>query len=427
MLTKIGKTWWIRRRVPLIYKQVESRSEVKMSLKTDSEAVAREKAAKIWADTVVGWEAKMEGDTKLAEHLHRRARQTAQRLGFEYLRPQDIAELPLGEIVTRAAVARRGEAEEDAALGMAEPPAITVSKALELFWEVSRDKISNKTEDQVRRWKNPRKRSAARFIEAVGDKDVGKITRDDMLAFRDHLIDRVEDPETKFTAASANKDLLNFCSTLRTVERRKSFGWTLPFNDLALHEGKKVKRMPFSREWIETKLLADGALDGMNWEARCILKIMINTGARPSEIAGLKRKHVDVKGEIPMITIEPDGRDIKNEHSDRRVPLHGVSLDAAADALDRSLSKMDEPLFPTYFGRDKISDTVNKFLRTNGLRESADTPLYSLRHSFEDRMAEVGVVERVAKDLMGHALQRERYGTGGGDATRYEAVKQVAI
>lgn len=55
---------------------------------------------------------------------------------------------------------------------------------------------------------------------------------------------------------------------------------------------------------------------------------------------------------------------------------------------------------------------MNKYLRTHGLAETPRHTLYSLRHSFEDRMIAAGVDDRIRRDLFGHALNRERYGAG---------------
>lgn len=51
-------------------------------------------------------------------------------------------------------------------------------------------------------------------------------------------------------------------------------------------------------------------------------------------------------------------------------------------------------------------------MRANGLMESEDHVIYSLRHSFEDRMLSANFPERVKADLMGHDINRERYGKG---------------
>ncbi len=59
--------------------------------------------------------------------------------------------------------------------------------------------------------------------------------------------------------------------------------------------------------------------------------------------------------------------------------------------------------------------------------ESEDHVMYSLRHSFEDRLLRAGVDERVRRDPMGHGLNRERYGLGGGLAFKAEMVQRVAF
>lgn len=69
--------------------------------------------------------------------------------------------------------------------------------------------------------------------------------------------------------------------------------------------------------------------------------------------------------------------------------------------------------FPRYSDSSaSLSATVNKFLRANDLMETPKHTLYGLRHSFEDRMLAANVDERIRRDLMGHALERERYGKG---------------
>src|SRR3546814_11272622 len=63
----------------------------------------------------------------------------------------------------------------------------------------------------------------------------------------------------------------------------------------------------------------------------CILLALINTGARPSEIASLLPEHIHLSGPVPYISIEPVGRKLKNPQSKRVIPLVGVSLAAFKD------------------------------------------------------------------------------------------------
>jgi integrase len=184
----------------------------------------------------------------------------------------------------------------------------------------------------------------------------------------------------------------------------KRLGLVLPLSDLSFKEGEAKQRPPFSDSWIRDKLLAPGVLDGLNDEARAILLVMINTGARPSELASLTTDTVILNSKVPHIKIEPGERQLKSRNARRVIPLVGVSLEALRSHPDG---------FPRYLGSSAgLSATVNKFLRSHGLLETPGHSLYGLRHSFEDRQLAAGVDERVRRDLMGHSLNRERYGKG---------------
>jgi integrase len=129
-------------------------------------------------------------------------------------------------------------------------------------------------------------------------------------------------------------------------------------------------------------------------------------------------EHIRLDHDIPHIAIEPVGRQLKNDQSQRVIPLTGVSLDAFRECPKG---------FPTYRFKDKLSDTVNKFLRENGLLETPDHVLYSLRHSFEDRMLAAGVDERIRRDIFGHQLDRERYGMGATLEHKRDILQDIAI
>ena len=82
---------------------------------------------------------------------------------------------------------------------------------------------------------------------------------------------------------------------------------------------------------------------------------------------------------------------------------------------------------PRYVDKLGLSATLNKFLRENGLMPSGEHTVYGLRHSFEDRLLIAGVDERVRRDLMGHRLDREKYGDGGGLKLRHKAIVSIAL
>lgn len=422
-LIKRGDTLHIRKRVPKRYHDVEPRQFVWLSLHTDSESIARVKAPKIWADLIEAWEAKLAGDTSDAEARFEAARELAAKRGFRFMSSDKVAALPLAEVMARvqavAAGSRPGKPDlvtAAAVLGGAKEPAITISRALKLYWEYAAQKKRGKSDDQIRRWENPRKKAIKNIISVIGDKPIGEITRDDMIDFREWWWQKID--VEGLTPNSGNKDLVHVGSVLNTVNERLRLNIQLPLGKLSFSEDDPKTRPPFSEAWIREKLLAPGALAGLNTEARCIVIGMINTGYRPSEGAELRREQIRLDADIPHISIEPIGRTLKSPYSKRIIPLVGVSLDAFKQCPDG---------FPRYRDSPNLSATVNSFLRENGLMETDRHTLYGLRHSFEDRMLAAEVDERIRRDLFGHSLNRERYGKGATLEHLQRVVKLVAI
>ncbi|RMC33712.1 integrase [Paracoccus alkanivorans] len=369
--------------------------------------VAEQKSATAWAQMIEGWEAKLAGDTLDAEQRFQAAKDLADVRGFRYLPISKVAELPVEELLRRIEAIRGDKTGEpdmrEAAslMGTVKEPQITVSKALQLYWELAREKTLGKSGDQLRRWRNPRKKAVTNFVNVIGDKAISDITADDMLDFRNWWLDRIEADEVG--ANSANKDLTHLSDVLKTVIRMKRLGIALSFDGLSFKEGDARQRPPFSNDWIKEKLLAEHALDGLNDQARGILLVMVNTGARPSEIANLTADQIRLDSNVPHIAIAPEGRQLKSKYARRIIPLCGVSLEAM---------RAHPEGFPRYRDKPGLSATVNKFLRENGLLETPEHSLYGLRHSFEDRMLAAGVDDRIRRDLFGHRLDRERYGNG---------------
>jgi len=419
-----NKTFHLIKRVPKRYRPIEPREVVWISLHTDSESVARQKAPTAWQNMVEAWEARLAGDSDDAERRFEAARELAQVRGFRYLTSDRVAKLPREEFLERVRAAMRPDGEPDrieaaAVLGGAKEPPITVERALELFWTLAKDRTLGKSEDQLRRWKNPRIKAIRNFVEVVGNKNIADITADDMLDFRNWWVDRLA--SEGLAPNSANKDLIHVADTLKTINKMKRLGLMLPVGNQSLKDGRKHKRErpPFSTEWIKTKLLASGALDGLNTEARCIVLGMVNTGYRPSEAAGLLPEHIRLEHDIPHISIEPVGRQLKTDQSKRIIPLTGISLEAFRQCPNG---------FPRYQETSaSLSATVNKFMRENELLETPDHVLYSLRHSFEDRMLAAGVDERIRRDIFGHRLDRERYGAGATLEHKRDILQAIAF
>lgn len=161
-------TW----RVPKRYASVEPRKLVSFSLHTDPMSAAVVKAAAVWDQFIAGLEAKLAGGTTDAEQRFAAARDLAEAKGFCFLRADKVAQLPLEQLRDRFAAisgfdehSEKLDKREAAALlgGVAEPP-LTITRCLELYWTLSKDKRLGKAPDQVRRWENPRKKAIGNLI-----------------------------------------------------------------------------------------------------------------------------------------------------------------------------------------------------------------------------------------------------------------------
>ena len=66
-------------------------------------------------------------------------------------------------------------------------------------------------------------------------------------------------------------------------------------------------------------LLADGALDMINPEARRVLYLIAETGLRLSEACNLTAETIHLDAPVPHVQVRPDGRRMKTEQSERDI------------------------------------------------------------------------------------------------------------
>jgi integrase len=417
-----GDTYYLRRRVPRRFKVAEERTLIWVSLKTDSLRDARSRADRVWSQLIEAWEARLAGNAEAAEAQMTAARRIAQSHGLRYRPEDEVAKGTLEDLVARIEAAgkrdnRLATARNRVALGSAAPERFTVSRALQVFFEVSEDRSSAMTRNQKRVWENHRKLSIRMMIDAIGDIDIDQIGPDEILDFREALWSFVKADQMQ--RATANKRMGQALAVLQHVSKVRRLGLTFPTEGMRFTDAEQNTRLPFSDEWIRTKILAPGAMDGLNLEARCILLGMINTGYRPSEGAELRAEDIRLDTDVPHISIHGRHRKLKTRHSERMIPLTGISLEAFRACPGG---------FPRYQDSASLTAVVNRYLRENGLRETEKHSFYGLRHSFEDRMLQHDVDERIRRDLMGHKLEgRERYGAGARLEKLHEILLPMAL
>ena len=421
-LTKRDGIFHYFRRVPKRYQAVDPRGFVEVSLDTRDERIAERRKPEIAKAVEALWEARLLGTSDEAEDLYQSAIQIARLEGFDYKPSAAIARSPIDDVLARLErLEQKGVADEPtvrALLGGRDAPAMSLRRALAEFFDLTRDRQMRKTKDQLRRWKNPRQKAVENFCNVVGDMPVIEIRRSHALVFRAWWVDRMQDEG--LTANSVNKDIGHLSQILNTVSEAHELELPPVFAKLRLTEDRRSQRAAFETDWIVTRLLADGALGGLNTEARLIVLCMVETGLRLGEACNLDRSMIRLDGDIPHVDIRPtDERRLKTPYSERMVPLIGVSLEALQQAPSG---------FPRYAdSASGLSALVNKFMRDKGLMPSDNHTLYSLRHSFADRLTATDASDMVHTALMGHKLGRPMYGEGPTLAHKYEWIKRVAV
>ena len=417
-----GEYFYYRRRVPSYVLPYETRTSIKISLGTRDEREARRKAA-IYNDYIEDfWRSLIKANGTLnRDAAYRAAVKLAKAHGFAYKSVAEIAKAPLEEVIERVRVAAGSIEQEQvvsAVLGGAEEPGLMLGECLEKFWPLCADRLVNKSDHQIRKWKNPRIAALTGFIDVIGDKRLSDVTRADILQYRQWWLDRIADGTA--VAGTANKNILYVRNILQTVCEAHEIDKEVEslFSRMRLKELDNA-RPPFEATFVQKTLLSGRTLAGLNAEARLLIYAMADTGARESELIGLQPEDILLDEEIPYIWIRArNDHALKTLHSERKIPLVGSSLHA--------FSQLPEG-FSHYRNADTASTTINKYLRENDLKPTDGHSLYSLRHTFKDRLRDAGAPEEVIDELMGHKSRGPKYGRGHMLEAKHEWLKRIAF
>lgn len=275
--------------------------------------------------------------------------------------------------------------------------------------------IASKSPDELRKWRNIRKRSLNHLITVVGDKPMTEVTRHDALEFRRWWLDRIA--AEQLMKSSANKEVSTLTGLWTALIERHMLDIDNPFTQLRLRGEQAGKRQAFDPKFVETRILAPGALEPLNREARGIIYLVAALGVRPKEAAAARPDDVHLDADIPYWHVAP-GATGKTAYAERTLPLHGLALEVWRSFPDGFPRYLDSP--------DSFSATANKALLDRGLRPTQNHTVYSLRHTFQDLLTNAEVPERIDRDLFGHTLNRIEYGAGADLKTKLKWLKKVA-
>lgn len=399
--------WYYIRRVPLEARRFEPKPFVLRSTKIrigdDPRGVAaRVRIRDIDAAFEARWQDLSAGIDPDARAHYSRNLEIARHQRLPYLLPKDIAALPDQDFLHRLRVVVQQPSPElaSALFGTVNPPSIMLSGLLDEYCKLNAASLATKSATQSQKWRVARETAIEVFMSVNnGDMELCKITRAHVLAYRNHWNQQAVAGKIKI--GSANKYIGRFTSIVKAVADAHQIPITSLFQKLYISGEKKGKRHSFDTDWVQHELLAEGALDGLNEEARAIIYLIVETGLRLVEACNLTSNTIKLDHKIPHIQVRPEGRQLKTDQSERDIPLVGVALMAMKQHPDG---------FPRY--RDKnasASALINKFLKNNFKIEGEQT-LYSLRHTFKNRLRSARCQDEISVRLMGHDYDLPEYG-----------------
>ena len=444
-LLKRGGRWHYSRRPPARFRHLDTREYVRVSLRTTSLEIARMRRDALEVADNEYWQAlALEDDVagglsdarqKTEYKRHKSATARAVSLGFIYKRADEIVQtVATEEILERISILEKNtgknlvapEPVADALLGGVSEPEIgghTISSAFKIYLEeIVFSELYNKSVTQQKAWTKTKQTSLDYFVKIMGNMQMNKIERKDALKYKKWWMERMLPSDPKKSAIqpnTANRHVGNIRQLYKSYfahfgqEERPN-----PFRNIYFRGDVRSRVQSFDDEWVRNKILVPGLFDTLHPELKSLVYILIETGARMSEIINLEPDDIHLDTDIPYISIRPKAnRQLKTPSSERGIPLMGVALESM---------KMVSDGFPKYKGKNAlVSANLMKAFQNRHLFPTKDHVIYSFRHSFEKRMQEANIDYGLRCILMGHKNDRPSYGDGGSMRYRRDELLKI--
>lgn len=422
-LKRRGNWWHYYRAVPERFRNVEARAQICFSLKTTDLSAAKAKAAQISFELEQEWVNALERGVSLSSSdtatRYAAAVEVQLTKGFKTQCAVEFVEKELIDRLRTLLDSRPPIEEQKALLGLVPKPKLSMMEGFNRFWEYIEDEWTRLSHDQRRVKRNGYLKALSNFQEAVGDVPLYDLERSQALEFRTWWLKRLQEKGLK--AHTGNKDFNALRRLVSTNFDMDGVETPNPFAKVRLKEDVQTPRMPFSSSDIEA-LIQKANFPKLSKEFHLLLNLLVNTGMRPVEAVGLELDDIVLDHEIPHVHVRKNStRGLKTAHSERLLPLLGVSLHAAEELVVAGG-------WGKHLGKNMYATSViNRNLRDSGIVTEKRQSLYSLRHWFQDQLTKRDVVDRAQAQLMGHKFQRPKYGYGKDLSELRDIIEQFAI
>ncbi|MBI2254388.1 MAG: tyrosine-type recombinase/integrase [Proteobacteria bacterium] len=279
----------------------------------------------------------------------------------------------------------------------------------------------------IERTEYERRRFLGRLATFVGHDDATKLTKADIVRWKDALLAEDKHPKTV---------------TNHLLHARALFEWAKNNERLAINPAdgvvvaeattKQRARLPFSDDDAKTLLSDARKRKGFR---RWVPWLLAYSGARLEEVCQAMTS--DVRQEKGIwyldINLDDEGKSLKmGEDNARKIPLHQDIIGEGFLKFVEGLPKLS-PLFPDAakdrFGKRGGTATkiLGRWMRDLGIADRRKVPNHSWRHRFKDLCRNAHIEKSIHDALTGHASKDEgdKYGLGYSLEVLSTAIKKL--
>lgn len=215
---------------------------------------------------------------------------------------------------------------------------------------------------------------------------------------------------------------------VRTLIKRYDMTIKNPFDDVELVKVRSDTIKRHTASISELKKIHAAVVSKKHLVTAQIVGLLLNTGCRCSEIGGLMLEDIVLTEAVPHIRLRHStNRQLKNDNSERRVPLTGVSLEIAkqivANAPDSQVYAFERYNTDDTYKRDNCSNAVNKWLKAI----APECTSHSFRHAMKDRLVEASIPRPEVNNILGWEGNQmaDYYGKSDALKTLHEALEKM--
>ncbi|MDW9468676.1 tyrosine-type recombinase/integrase [Sinorhizobium meliloti] len=413
--------YYYRRSVPHVLRRKFGKREVIVSLKTADYNEALSATYKL--NSI--FECTSQDNSNLPSDLNLKAvKQIAVKLGFPYEAIDLSPELPSKSDIDRL-LARLSALDhidkpnigETLAIAGILQTSLKLSQVAERYIELTEDEWFTLSSREQSKRHNPLKLALRYAVDAISDKDLRDVTKQDALSFKAHLLALIK--AGKLEPTSARKQLLHVRKSFRAVIEADFPDLKNQFDGVKLGVKIPGKSSPSHTQEEVKEMVGAIAKLPINGELKAIMMIASHTGCGPKELCLLTAEDIRLEHAIPHIFVGPNAYRHKVKSGGarhREIPLLGEALEWAKRFPDG---------FPRYRrdnGGEAASAAANK-----ALRGVSGSNMYRFRHAFKDMLRNAEITPDLQDSLMGHKTPGigSAYGQGFKLQQKEQALKKA--